>query len=51
MILGLVIAIAVILSNAGCSSKQYIMKDCKQVLDTDGKDTGERVCKKNNIWE
>lgn len=35
----------------GCSSKEYHMKDCKQVLDLDGQPTAERLCKKYSLWD
>jgi hypothetical protein len=39
------------LASTGCASKEYHMKECKQVLDLDGKETGEKLCKKYSIWD
>lgn len=43
--LGAILALYVIF-NSGCASQQFIMKECKKVIDDAGADTGERVCKR-----
>lgn len=34
----------------GCASKQYHMKNCRVILNTDGVDEGEKSCQRQSIW-
>lgn len=46
-----VIGLMIVASTSGCASKQYIMKECKKVVDQSNAETGEQVCKRANFWE
>ncbi len=38
--------------SSGCASKQYIMKNCGDVVDRKTQQTdGREVCEKNHWWE
>ena len=50
IILAILMGLVATLINAGCASKQYIMEDCKKVVDAEDKPTGEQVCKKSGPW-